>query len=363
MLQYIIGLGLIMGIGDVRAKKLIAYCGSAEAVFKEKKSHLLKIPGIGDILSKEILSQNVLKRAEEELTFIKKNEIKTLYYLDNDYPHRLKHCDDGPILLYYKGNAELNSPKVISIVGTRSATEYGKTMCRLLIEGLASYNVLVVSGLAYGIDTAAHKAALDNNLFTVGVLGHGLDTIYPAANRTLAVKMLNQGGLLTEYLSGTIPDKENFPKRNRIIAGMSDAVVVVEAAHRGGALITAEIGLSYNRDVMAVPGLVTSNYSKGCNRLIKQNKAALVESADDIIYTLGWENLKKTKPTQKALFQELSKEESVIVNILKEQTSTFIDEITFKSMLPVSRVATILLELEFKGMVNTLPGKRYTLVS
>jgi len=231
-------------------------------------------------------------------------------------------------------------------------------MCRQIAEGLAPYNVLVVSGLAYGIDTAAHKAAIDNKLSTVGVLGHGLDMLYPAANRNLAQKMCENGGLITEYLSKTNPDKENFPKRNRIIAGMSDAVVVVEAAQRGGALITAEIALSYNRDVMAVPGLVTSNFSKGCTKIIKQNKAALIESAEDIIYTLGWEMLKKKKP-QKELFTELTEDEISIVNFIKENGKPLIDEISYNSGFPISKVAALLLNLEFKGVLCTLPGKRY----
>jgi len=361
LLQYIIGLGLIQGIGDVKAKKLIAYCGSAEAVFKEKKSHLLKIPGIGAVLSQEIATQKVLAKAEEELKFIKENGIKPLFYLDNDYPNRLKYCDDGPILLYYKGNADLNVDKVIGIVGTRSATDYGKAMCRLLIDGMAAYNVLIVSGLAYGIDSAAHRAALDKNLKTVGVLGHGLDMLYPAQNIVLAQKMVENGGILSEFMSKTIPDKENFPKRNRIIAGMCDAVVVVEAAHRGGALITAELALSYNRDVMAVPGTVISNYSKGCNKLIKTNKAALIESADDIIYTLGWENLKKKKNTQNKLFDDLNDNEKMLLNLLNEGQAS-IDEIIFKSKLPISKAAAILLEMEFKGFIEALPGKLYRVV-
>lgn len=360
MLQYIIGLGLISGIGDVKAKKLIAYCGSPEAVFKEKRSHLLKIPGIGEILSKEIRTQKVLERAEKEIRFIEDNNIKPLFYLDKEYPQRLKYCDDGPILLYFKGNSKLNNEKVISIVGTRSATNYGKSITKQIVKGLASYDVLIVSGLAYGIDATAHKAAIDNNVPTVGVLGQGLDTIYPALNAPLAEEMLNNGGLLSEFISQTDPDKENFPKRNRIIAGMSDAVVVVEAAQRGGALITAEIALSYNRDVLAVPGTVISNYSKGCNRLIKQNKAALIESADDIIYSLGWEILKKSSAKkQKEIFVELSEDERQLFNYIKEKQTAFIDEISHNCKLPVSKAATLLLNLEFKGVVDALPGKKY----
>jgi len=362
VLLYKIGIGLIPGIGDVRAKKLIAYCGGVEAVFKEKKRLLLKIPGIGKAAVNEITSQSVLRRAEQEIEFIEKHNIAPLFYLDKEYPQRLKHCDDGPILLYYKGNADLNPPKVISIVGTRSATDYGKNICRQITAELAPYNVLIVSGLAYGIDTMAHKAALENKLNTIGVLGHGLDSIYPAANRELAKKIVTYGGLLTEFLSQTKPDRENFPQRNRIIAGMADAVIVIEAAERGGALITAEIALSYNRDVMAIPGNLNNVYSRGCNKLIKQNKAALIESAKDVIYCLGWEDV-LNKPAQKQLFVELNAEEEIIVNILKEQTNTAIDEITYKCNFAVSKVATLLLELEFKGVVNALPGKQFQLAN
>jgi len=360
LLQYVIGLGLIPGVGDVTAKKLIAYCGSAEAVFKEKKSHLLKIPGIGAILSQEIATQKVLHKAEAELKFIEDNNIKALFYLDENYPQKLKHCDDCPIVLYFKGKADLNTAKVISIVGTRSATSYGKRITKSLIKGLQAYDLLVVSGLAYGIDAAAHKAALDFNLPTVGVLGHGLDRIYPPMNTVLAQQMLENGGLITEFGNGTKPDKENFPKRNRIIAGMSDAVVVVEAAHRGGALITAEIALSYNRDVLAVPGTVVSNYSKGCNKLIKQNKAALIESAEDIIYSLGWEkdDQKKTNK-QKEIFIELDADEKMVLEYIKNQNTAFIDDIMYGCKLSVSKTATILINLEFKGLIGALPGKKY----
>ncbi len=364
MLLYQIGIGLIPGIGDVRAKKLIAYCGGVEAVFKETKKALLKIPGIGQAIVNEIISQKVIARAEQEINFIEQEGVKALFYLDEAYPRKLKYCDDGPVMLYYKGQAEINQPRIISIVGTRSATEYGKNMCKTLAAGLVPYNAMIVSGLAYGIDTVAHKAALDNKLSTIGVLGHGLDNIYPAENRGLAEKMVQQaGGLLTEFMSGTKPDRENFPQRNRIIAGMSDAVIVVEAAERGGALITAEIALSYNRDVMAVPGNLGRKYSTGCNKLIKLNKAALIESAADVAYCLGWElNEAKKENRQQQIFPVLTEQEEMLVNILKEADTIAIDDITYKSKLPVSKTAALLLELEFKGLISALPGKRYRLI-
>ncbi|MCK4288313.1 MAG: DNA-processing protein DprA [Bacteroidales bacterium] len=362
MLLYQIGITLIPGVGDIVGKKLIAYCGSVEAVFKEKKKLLLKIPGIGKSTVNSIINQNILERAEEEIKFIEKYKIDTLFYLDDKYPYRLKQCEDSPMLLFYKGTADLNAPKIISIVGTRKASEYGKEICSSLIEGLVEQNILIVSGLAYGIDTCAHKTSLESNLKTVGVLAHGLDKVYPQLNKSLAEKMLNNGGLLTEFLSKTTPDRENFPKRNRIIAGLSDAVIVIESAIRGGALITADIANSYNRDVFAVPGRLYDKYSQGCNNLIKTNRAALVQSAEDIKYIMGWEITKKKSKKQQRLFIKLSPEEETIVNILKEKQELGIDKISSLSKLSASKVASALLNLEFEGIIKCLPGKVYRML-
>ncbi len=363
MLVYKIGITLIPGIGSINGKKLIDYCGGIKAVFKEKKENLLKISGIGESSANSIINQDVLIRAEKEIKFIKKNNITPLFYLDSGYPNRLKHCIDSPLMLYYKGNADLNNDKTISVVGTRRATEYGKRVCNELVRGLANQNVLIVSGLAYGIDVCAHRAALDNNLNTVAVLAHGLDRIYPYVHKSIAKKMLDKGGLITEFLSETNPDKGNFPKRNRIIAGLSDAVIVVESAKRGGALITAEIANSYNRDVFAVPGkLADDKYSEGCNHLIKINKAALIESSKDIEYIMGWEEIKKTKLSkQYELFVKLSEEEKIVVNILKDNGESSIDWLCNKSQLNMGKVAAVLLNLEFQGIVRSLPGKLYRL--
>jgi DNA processing protein len=232
MLLYQIGLTLLPGVGDVLGKKLVAYCGGVEAVFKQKRKALEKIPGIGQKLVNSILSQNVLNRADEEIKFIENHNITPLFYLDKHYPDMLKHCVDSPILLYFKGNTGFNVPRIISIVGTRNITEYGKEVCEKIIRGLAEYNPLIVSGLAYGVDTCAHRAAIDNQLKTVAVLGHGLDRIYPYLNKSLASKIIDQGGLLTEFMKGTKPDRENFPQRNRIIAGIADATLVIEAAKK-----------------------------------------------------------------------------------------------------------------------------------
>ncbi|MBN4062210.1 DNA-processing protein DprA [Bacteroidales bacterium AH-315-I05] len=359
-LKYKVGITLIEGIGDMRAKKLIAYCGGAEAVFKEKKSALQKIPDIGKALAEVVVAQDVLSQAEEEIEFIEKNSITPLFYLDKGYPIRLKHCDDSPVMLYAKGNMNLNAEKVVSIVGTRNATNYGKKICEKLVEELARHNVLIISGLAYGIDILSHKAALKNNLQTVAVLGHGLDKIYPQQHRSTSAKMLGNGGLVTDFLPNTKPDRENFPKRNRIVAGLADAVIVIESAASGGSLITAEIANSYNRDVFAVPGKIGDNYSEGCNWLIKINKAALLESAKDIQYLMGWEKQGK-KSVQKKLFVDLNSEEELLVKLLKQNGEIPIDRICLQTDMPMSKTSSVLLKLEFKGVVRSLPGKVYAL--
>ena len=362
MLRYRIALTLIPGVGDIIGKKLVSYCGGVDAIFKEKKSNLLKIPNIGESIVNSIVNHDVFDRVDKELAFIEKYNIKPLFYLDAAYPLRLKQCIDSPLMLYYMGNSDLNADKIISVVGTRNVTEYGKDMCKQIIKDLSQQNVLIVSGLAYGVDTYSHKAALDNNLQTIGILAHGLDRVYPQTNKSLAEKMIKNGGLLTEFMSCTNPDRENFPKRNRIIAGIADAVVVIEAAKKGGALITAEIANSYNRDVFAVPGKNTDIYSEGCNHLIKINKANLMQSADDILYIMGWETSKKPKKTaQKQLFVELTPDQKTIYDILSLKANTSIDELCINSKLNVSKVAEILLNFELEGIIKSLPGKVYQL--
>ncbi|MFL5764429.1 MAG: DNA-processing protein DprA [Bacteroidia bacterium] len=358
-LWYKIALSLVPYIGDIRAKLLVSHCGSAEAVFKEKRSNLSKIPGIG-MHAKEIFDAAILNRAEKELRFVQKHSVNVLFYTDKNYPKRLLHCEDGPVLLYFKGNADLNKTKVISVVGTRTATDYGKQLCRQLIADLAIYDPLIVSGLAYGIDTCAHRSAIDNRLATVCGLAHGLDKIYPALNRDLAVEMLENGGWLTDFTTGTRPDRENFPRRNRIVAGMSDATIVIESKLGGGSLITADIANSYNRDVFAFPGRVGDECSAGCNAFIKQNRAALIQSALDVVYVMGWEQ-KGKKAVQKQLFVELNSEEEKLVKILKEKESLAIDDLCLVSNLPMSKVSSLLLTLEFSGIVRSLPGKIYRL--
>lgn len=366
-LKYKIGITLIKGIGCNLAKNLIAYVGSVEGVFKEKQQNLAKIPGIGEVLSNEIVSQNVLARAEQEIEFIQKNKIKTYYYSEREYPYRLKECSDAPIMLYTKGNCDLNNNKFVGIVGTRNATETGKENCKKLITDLASAqpNTIIVSGLAYGVDICAHKAALDAGLPTIGVIGHGLDRIYPAAHRPTAVKMIQNGALLTEYLSQTNPDRPNFVQRNRIIAGLCDATVVIESAARGGALITAEGANEYNRDVFAFPGRVNDEWSAGCNALIKGNKASLIESADDILRFMNWEkqNSATTINIQTSLFLDLSDDEQEIAAKLRQNTEGLqLNELSILLEKPISKISSMLLEMEFKGVVKCLPGNLYRIV-
>ena len=357
-----IALTLIPGIGDVLVKKLITHCGSVEAVFAEKQDLLLRIPRIHGEQVRSINNRETLDRAEKELRFIRRYSIQPIFYLDESYPERLKQCEDNPTMIYFKGSGDLNHLRPIAIVGTRSATEYGKIECKKIIDGIAPFYPLIVSGLAYGVDTCAHKAALENGLSTIGVLGHGLDRIYPQQNNQLAGRMLDQGGLVTEFISETEPDGVNFPKRNRIIAGLCDAVIVIEANLKGGALITANIANSYNRDVFALPGRVTDTYSLGCNFLIKTNRAALIENAADLIFALGWEIPKNGKPPQLKLFEDLSVEETTMVDILKEKGDSSIDTMVSDSKMASGNVASVLLNLEFKGVIKLLPGKVYRLI-
>ena len=362
-LEYKIAISLIPGIGAVTARNLIAYVGSVEGVFQEKEKNLLKIPGIGEVNAQRVVRQNVLERAKREVEFILKNRIKTLFYLDENYPTRLKNCSDAPIILYFRGNANLNEQRIISVVGTRNATNYGKELCDELIRTFSerSYPVLVVSGLAYGIDIQAHKACLKYNIPTVGVFAHGLDNIYPALHAPIASKMLEKGGVLTDFISETKIDRQNFLRRNRIIAGLADATIIVESAEKGGALVTADIANSYNRDVFAFPGRSNDPFSKGCNKLIKFNEAVLIENVADIEKAMNWDVKTPTSRVfQTSLFVELTPEEQKLVDLLKGG-DRFVDEITIETQMPMSRVSALLLGLEFKGLIISLPGKMYRL--
>lgn len=359
-LLYGIALTMVPGVGDVNAKKLIAYCGGAEAVFREKRKNLLHISGIGERTVESIVSQNVLSRAEKELCFVERNNIKVLYYLNPDYPKRLQHCYDSPIILYSKGVSDLNVDKVVGVVGTRNITEYGKTLTERIVSQLSSDNVLVVSGLAYGVDTFAHNAALKNNLVTAAVLAHGFQTIYPPANLNLARRIVDSGGcLLTEHISGVEPDRENFPKRNRVVAGMIDCLIVVESASKGGALITAEIANTYDREVFAFPGRVGDAYSEGCIKMIKDNKANILTDAEDIRNVMRWADDKRHVAKQMRMFRDFSPEESMVMEVFANEDVVYLDKIITDTMLSPTKIASILLSLEFDGVLTALPGKRY----
>jgi len=363
-LLYQLALTEIPNIGWVQAKILAQHFGEAEKIFKAKQSLLEKIEGIGTIRANSIKTFNDFSNAEEEIKFIEKFKIRPLFITDREYPQRLLNCYDSPTLLFYKGTADLNAAKIVAIIGTRTHTDYSKKMTDKLIEELSVQNILIVSGMAYGVDAIAHKAAVKNNLPTVGVLGHGLDQIYPPDHSNLAKDMLkNDGGLLTEFRSQTTPDKHNFPTRNRVVAGMSDATIVIESGIKGGSMVTAELANGYNKDVFAFPGKVTDNKSAGCNYLIKSNKAMLLTDAQQLIEIMGWEE-KKQKPknrSQKEIFIELSNEEKIIINLLNEKETVHIDEINLRSGLSSSAIAAAILNLELQNVVNGLPGKMYQL--
>jgi DNA processing protein len=356
---------MIDGIGDINAKALVAYCGGAREVFRQKRAHLLKIPGIGEKLARTIVkSAQVLQRAELEEKFIHKHKIQPLFFTDPGYPSRLKYCPDGPVLLYYRGTASLNADKIVAIVGTRTPSEYGKYKTEEIVRDLSGHGIVILSGLAYGVDVIAHKAAVDLGLETIGVLGHGLDRIYPSAHARLARKMVYNGGLLTDYMSETNPDAVNFPKRNRIVAGLCDALVVIESRRTGGSLITATIANSYNRDVFAIPGKAGDPLAEGGNGLIKKNRAGLIENADDLLDAMMWKiggaGGTTGKPAaQLHLMLNLSEEERLIMNLFSEKSALHIDEITNAAKMPMSRVSMLLLQLEFSNLVRSRPGKLY----
>lgn len=355
-----IALTKIKGIGPVLARNLLSYFGNAEAVFAASKKELAAVPGIGNRLLKAIGESNALTEAETELRFAAQHNIRILFQDHPDYPRRLTNCFDAPLLLYYKGTADLNSTRMVSVVGTRSATAYGKSICAELMENLVPYHVVVVSGLAYGIDSHAHRNALKHNIPTIGVMGHGLDRIYPASNRDLATRMLECGGLLTEFPSGTAPDRQNFPMRNRIIAGLADVTVVVEAASRGGALITAELANNYNRDVCAFPGNIHQEFSAGCNYLIKTHRAHLVSQVKDLEYLMNWV-IEAEQPTsgQLTLPLALSANEQKVYDLIAGLGEVGIDELAHRLSWPQSKLAVTLLQLEMSGSILALPGKVY----
>ncbi|GAA4891008.1 DNA-processing protein DprA [Flaviramulus aquimarinus] len=359
-LLYTLALQHVPNIGDITAKRLISHCGSAEGVLKEKKQNLLKINGIGIVTINELFKTQHVKEAEKEINFIKENRIKVLYFEDNNYPEKLKHCIDSPILLFQSGQINLKQQHIISIVGARKITTSGIAFCEDLVEQLAVYNPIIVSGFAYGTDITAHKAALKHNLQTIGCLAHGLNQIYPKVHKKYVVDVEKNGGFFTDFWSSDSFDKNNFLKRNRVIAGLSQATIVIESAEKGGSLVTADIANSYNRDVFAVPGRTTDSQSVGCNNLIKHQKAHMLTTPLDVPYILNWQLEDHKTPTiQKQLFVELDPIEKVIYKYLKENEKQQLDVIAINCELPIFKVASILLTMELKGVIRPLPGKLF----
>lgn len=363
-LRYTLALQRVQNLGDISAKKLLQFVGSAEGIFKEKKNNLLKIDGIGALKLQDLNELVLLDEADEELQFMEANNIDYSYYNDKAYPEKLKHCVDGPILYFHRGNIDLQNRKIISIVGTRKVTSHGVDFCEKLIEELTPLNPIIVSGFAYGVDIAAHKSAMENGLQTIACLAHGFNQIYPKMHKRYVPKMEENGGFITEFWSSDVFDRNNFLKRNRIIAGMTEATIVIESAEKGGSLVTSDIANSYNREVFAVPGRPTDNQSQGCNNLIKTQQARLLTCAADIIYMLGW-TLKDSlvKPQQTQLFVALSEEEKVVFRYLKEKEKEPLDSIALECKIPTFKVASILLSMELKGVVRPLPGKLFQLIA
>ena len=362
-LLYVLALQEVSQIGDVTAKKLISHCGSAEGVFKEKKQNLLKIDGIGSVVLSSLYDSKHIEVANNEIRFIKENNISYVYFKSDDYPEKLKHCIDGPILLFQSGNINLKEQHIISIVGTRKITTQGVAFCEALIETLAPYNPIIVSGFAYGTDITAQKAALKNKLQTVGCLAHGLNQIYPKVHKKYVADIEKNGGFFTEFGSSSVFDKNNFLKRNRIIAGLSEATIVIESAEKGGSLVTADIANSYNRDVFAVPGRTTDSLSLGCNNLIKHQKAHMLSNPLDVPYILNWQLEAFSKPNiQKQLFVELDDTERAIYRFLKDNNKQLLDVIAINCSIPIFKAASILLNMELKGVIRPLPGKLFEVV-
>jgi DNA processing protein len=347
-------------VGDVNAKRLLDRCGTAEQIFKERKEALLKIDGIGAALTSGLWDTIHLEEAEKELEYLEKNNVTYSFFKDASYPKHLKHCIDAPILLFKRGNMELTNKRIISVVGTRQITSYGTSFIEEFIAALAPLDPVIVSGFAYGVDIAAQRAAMEHNLQTIGCLAHGLNQIYPKVHQKYVSKVERNGGFLTEFWSTSNPDRENFLKRNRIIAGMSEATIVIESAERGGSLVTADIAHSYNRDVFAVPGRSTDKYSTGCNNLIKQQKAHVLTSAADLVYILGWEiTEKQSTTTQKQLFVALDETEKSIYQYLQLNGKQLLDTVALECNLPIFKTSASLLNMEMKGVVRPLPGKLF----
>ena len=360
-LHYQIALTLLNGIGPIKAKELIEHFDNIEEFFTAKPNYLHQSLNYNDSFIRKLNRENALKKSQSVVENLKKLKLNTCFITDNEYPHRLKNCVDAPVLFYRKGDVDLNPPKAIAIVGTRNATSYGKEICEELIKSFQGENVIIVSGLAYGIDATVHKCCLKYEIPTVGVLGHGLDRVYPSAHKDLAHKMANTGGLISEFIPGTLPDRENFPKRNRIVAGMTDATIVIESKKRGGSLITANLANDYNRDVFAYPGSVHMETSQGCNHLIANQKAHLIQNSDDFHKMMGWTKKANKKAIQHQLFTEMTEPQKGIVELITTNKNIQIDVLSIMSKIPISKLNQELFTLEMDGIIKSLPGKQFSI--
>jgi len=366
-LKYLMALKQVNGIGDILIRFLLQHAGSATEVFRLPAGKLLRIPKISERIAKTISAFRDFDSIEKELEWYAGQDIEPITFKDHQYPQRLLTCHDAPVLLFSKGNIDLNPKRIINVIGTRKCTEYGKWVTEQIVAELAKFQTTIVSGLALGIDAAAHKAALQHQLPTIGVLGHGLDMIYPGQHHSLAKKMQENGGLLTEFQRNTQPDKGNFPMRNRIVAGMCDATILVESAESGGAMITAEYAHAYQREVIAIPGRWTDETARGPLKLIYRHKATILTDPAELAAILGWEAAGKQLLIddfyeRKALFNTLDEEERKIVDVMVRGESIAIDQLHYLTGIPVPRLSSTLLSLEFKGAISPLPGKRFLLI-
>lgn len=346
-------------VGDIMAKKLIRTFGSAQEVFKQPPRAIAAVEGMGDKKVQSIKIPELFERAKKELEFIHRNNLKTHIYYNDDYPERLKYCVDSPIIFFEKGNINLQNPYTLSIVGTRQITSYGSAFLEKFIAELAPLKPIIISGYAYGVDILAHKLAIQHGLQTIAVMAHGLNQTYPRNHEAHNKEVMEHGGFITDFWSTDTFDRKNFLGRNRIIAGLSEATVVIESADKGGSLVTAELANGYNREVFAVPGRVNDKYAAGCNALIKQSKAHMLTTAADIPYILGWQERKTA--VQKQLFVELTDTEKEIYRYLKSNEKEMLDIIALEIKQPVHLVASVLMSMELKGVVKPLPGKMFML--
>lgn len=359
--RYPLALTLVGGVGNTKAKQIIQHVGSAKAFFTEKKATLSKIPFVNQAILSQLNKEAALSQADTYLDYMAKHQYQLYYFQDKCYPDRLKGIDDAPVILYGKGKLEMNVAKTLAVVGTRNMTPYGKRICSELVETLQGSGITIISGLALGIDGEIHRGCLKHEIPTIGVLGHGLDRLYPDIHRNLAHSMLEQGGILTEFLPGTLPDKENFPKRNRIVAGMADAVVVVESGIKGGSLITCELANEYRKDVFAYPGDIFAPYSFGCNAIIARHKAHLLHSAQDLLRMMDWEKANDGKQSVFPFYNDLNEDEQCITDCLKDKKEVSIDGLSALTGFEFGKLSSTLLQLELRGFVLSLPAKRYKL--